>query len=75
MHRLVVRAALDEAGRVAVVLVADLGRRDMDRRHDALGGRVDLAHGLRGKASLGPLRRSHDLVSDFVRAGGSAQRR
>ena len=50
----VVGPAIDEAGGIGVVLVADIGGRHMDRRHDRLGDRVHMAHGLSGQAALRP---------------------
>src|SRR3712207_5521452 len=34
--------------------IADIGRGDVDRRHDRLGDRIDAAHRLRGKAAFRP---------------------
>jgi hypothetical protein len=50
----IVRPAIDEAGRIGIVLIADVGGRHMDRRHDRLGDRVHMAHGLRGETALRP---------------------
>ena len=53
-HRGVVGPAVDEARRIGVVLVADEGRGEMDRRHDRLGDGLDRPHRLDGEAALRP---------------------
>ena len=63
-HRGVVGPAVDEARRIGVVLVADEGRGEMDRRHDRLGDGLDRPHRLDGEAALRPRGRWHGASSN-----------
>src|SRR3712207_6960415 len=45
--------------------IADIGRGDVDRRHDRLGDRIDAAHRLRGKAAFRPALRSEEHTSEL----------
>ena len=60
----IVGARIDAAGAIAVVLVALIGARHMDRRHDGLRHRIDPAHGLGGERCGGDVLFCHHCTSE-----------
>src|SRR5476649_620864 len=63
----IVGARVDAAGAVAIVLVAQVGARHMDRRHHGLGEGIDPTHGLGGERSGGNSLLCHAIIVPYTK--------